>query len=63
MSLSDIPRTQIEPLLPRPQKIFDGHNDMLYQLWTRGDQKGQLFLDTASAVSYTHLTLPTILLV
>ena len=48
MSLSDIPRTQIEPLLPRPQKIFDGHNDMLYQLWTRGDQKGQLFLDTAS---------------
>ena len=48
MSLSDIPSTQTEPLLPRPQKIFDGHNDMLYQLWTRGDQKGQLFLDTAS---------------
>jgi membrane dipeptidase len=48
MSLSDITRTQKEPLLPRPQKIFDGHNDMLYQLWTRGDQKGQLFLDTAS---------------
>ncbi len=48
MSLSDIPRTQTESLLPRSQKIFDGHNDMLYQLWTRGDQKGQLFLDTAS---------------
>ena len=48
MSLSDIPRTQTEPLLPSPQKIFDGHNDMLYQLWTRGDQKGQLFIDTAS---------------
>jgi len=48
MSLSDIPHTQTEPLLPGPQKIFDGHNDMLYQLWTRGDQKGQLFIDTAS---------------
>ena len=29
------------------QKVFDGHNDMLYQLWTRGDQKGQLFLNSA----------------
>ena len=48
MSLSDIPHTQTDELLPKRQKIFDGHNDMLYQLWTRGDQKAQLFLDTAS---------------
>ncbi len=26
-------------------KIFDGHNDLAYQLWRRGDHKGTAFLD------------------
>jgi membrane dipeptidase len=48
MSLSDIPEApeNVPPL--RGVKIFDGHNDMLYQLWARGDQKGQLYLSDAS---------------
>ena len=29
MSLSDIPNAQAESLLPKPRKVFDGHNDML----------------------------------
>jgi len=42
MSLSDIPEAPEDAPPLRGVKIFDGHNDMLYQLWKRGDQKGQL---------------------
>lgn len=46
MSPSDSPHREKERPSADIQKVFDGHNDMLYQLWERGDQKGQLFLDT-----------------
>lgn len=48
MSLSDIPEVPEDMPPLRGVKIFDGHNDMLYQLWKRGDQKGQLYLCDAS---------------
>ena len=48
MSLSDIPEALEDTTPFRGVKIFDGHNDMLYQLWKRGDQKGQLYLCDAS---------------
>jgi microsomal dipeptidase-like Zn-dependent dipeptidase len=44
MSLSVIPEALEDTLPFRGVKIFDGHNDMLYQLWKRGDQTGQLYL-------------------
>ena len=30
--------------------IFDGHNDLAYQLWRRGDYKGAAFLNNDEAV-------------
>ena len=48
MSLSDIPEAPEETPPFKGVKIFDGHNDMLYQLWKRGDQKGQLYLSDVS---------------
>ncbi len=48
MSLSDIPEAPENVPPFKGMKIFDGHNDMLYQLWARGDQKGQLYLSDAS---------------
>ena len=46
MSLSDKNSQEKTAAATEIQKVFDGHNDMLYQLWTRGDQKGQLFLNS-----------------
>ena len=56
MSLSDKNSQEKAAAATKPQKIFDGHNDMLYQLWTGGDQKGQLFLNSepSNTLSITH---------
>lgn len=35
-------------------KIFDGHNDLAYQLWRRGDTSGKTFLD--SSENGLHIT-------
>jgi membrane dipeptidase len=56
MSLSDKNSQEKTAAATEIQKVFDGHNDMLYQLWTRGDQKGQLFLSSepSNPLSITH---------
>ena len=56
MSLSDRHNREEGAAATERQKVFDGHNDMLYQLWTRGDQKGQLFLsgEPSNPLSITH---------
>ena len=56
MSLSDRHSQEEGAAATERQKVFDGHNDMLYQLWTRGDQKGQLFLsgEPSNPLSITH---------
>ena len=56
MSLSDRHSQEKGAAATERQKVFDGHNDMLYQLWTRGDQKGQLFLsgEPSNPLSITH---------
>ena len=56
MSLSDRQSQEEGAAATERQKVFDGHNDMLYQLWTRGDQKGQLFLsgEPSNPLSITH---------
>lgn len=56
MSLSDRHSREEGAAATERQKVFDGHNDMLYQLWTRGDQKGQLFLSSepSNPLSITH---------
>ena len=39
---------------PTAVNIFDGHNDLAYQLWQRGDRKGTAFLnESESALSIT----------
>ncbi|MGB1613838.1 MAG: membrane dipeptidase, partial [Candidatus Puniceispirillaceae bacterium] len=39
---------------PNAVKIFDGHNDLAYQLWQRGDRKGTGFLnENEAALSIT----------
>jgi membrane dipeptidase len=56
MSLSDRHSREEGAAATERQKVFDGHNDMLYQLWTRGEQKGQLFLSSepSNPLSITH---------
>ncbi len=56
MSLSNKNSPEKSTATIKPQRVFDGHNDMLYQLWTRGDQKGQLFLNSEPSIplSITH---------
>ncbi|GIS17739.1 MAG: hypothetical protein CM15mP119_1430 [Alphaproteobacteria bacterium] len=39
---------------PTAVNIFDGHNDLAYQLWQRGDRKGTAFLnENEAALSIT----------
>ena len=39
---------------PTAVNIFDGHNDLAYQLWQRGDRKGTAFLnENESTLSIT----------
>lgn len=33
------------PSLSEQNPVFDGHNDVLYQLWKAGDKKGGMFID------------------
>ena len=56
MSLSDRHSREEGAAATERQKVFDGHNDMLYQLWTRGEQKGQLLLSSepSNPLSITH---------
>ena len=35
---------------PTAVDVFDGHNDLAYQLWKRGDHEGSAFLDEDEAV-------------
>ena len=37
---------------PTAVNIFDGHNDLAYQLWQRGDHKGTAFLNKMRRLKY-----------